>query len=208
MKSSALAFILLWDTTKGSIYSAGYNKGWCSSNCSGSALRSELEFQIPFKQKGNPVCTFSHGQCLSLPSFPACCVNPTLLPVGSVPHRLLKYWHLHVTVFFLLLPGSIKEPVFPLSLLYFFCVSSSSWEGKLNACDEVIPVCWHLLLQIISIKNKLPMFWGFCPSHVTNWVTFWSLWTLCACSYPSLVPTTAIFLFVWRSVYMEVCIRR
>lgn len=160
MKSSALAFVLLWDTTKGSIYSAGYIKGWCSSNGSGSALRSELEFQIPFKQKGNPVCAFSHGQRLSLPSFPACCLNPILLPVGSVPHRLLKYWHLPVTVFFLLLPGSIKKPVFPLTLLYFFCVSSSSREGKLNACDEVIPVYWHLLLQIISIKTNSQSFWG------------------------------------------------
>lgn len=158
MKSSALAFVLLWDTTKGSIYSAGYIKGWCSSNGSGSALRSELEFQIPFKQKGNPVCAFSHGQRLSLPSFPDCCLNPIRLPVGSVPHRLLKYWHLPVTVFFLLLPGSIKKPVFP--LLYFFCVSSSSWEGKLNACDEVISVYWHLLLQIISIKTNSQSFWG------------------------------------------------
>lgn len=160
MKSSALAFILLWDTTKGSIYSAGCNKGRCRSNCRASALRSELEFQIPFKQKGNPVCTFSHGQRLSLPSFPACCVNPILLPAGSVPHSLLKYRPLHVTVFFLLLPGSIKEPVFPLSLLYLFCVSSSSWEGKPNACDEVIPVCWHLLLQTISIKTNSQCFWG------------------------------------------------
>lgn len=160
MRSSALDFSLLWDTTKSSLYSAAYNKGWCSSNCNGSVLRSELEFQIPFKQKRYKLDCLSHGQRLSLPSFLACCINPILLPVGSVPHRLLKYWHPHVIVFFLLLPGSIKKPVFPLTLLCFSCLSSSPWKGKLNAYDEVIPVCWHLPLQIISIKTNSQCFWG------------------------------------------------
>ena len=160
MRSTALVFSLLWGTTKSSIYSAAYNKGWCSSKCNGWVLRSELEFRIPFKQTRYKLDCLSHGQRLSLPSFLACCINPILLRVGSVPHRLLKYWHPRVIVFFLLLPGSIKKPVFPLAILCFSCLSSSSWEGKWNACDEVIPVCWHLLLQIISIKTNSQCFWG------------------------------------------------
>lgn len=115
-----------------------------------------LDFQ---QERYKPDC-LSPGQRLPLPSFLACCVKPVLLPVGSVAHRLLKYWHPHVIVFFLLLPGSIKKPVFLLTLLCFSCLSSSSWEGKVNAYDEVIPVCWHLLLQIISIKTNSQCFWG------------------------------------------------
>lgn len=105
----------------------------------------------------------------------ACCINPVLLPLGSVPLRLLKYWHLHVIVFFLLFPGSIKKPVFPLTHLYLSCLSSPSWEGKLNAHDEVIPVCWHLLLQITYIKTNSQCFWGSVQAMLPLESTFWSL---------------------------------
>lgn len=159
MRSSALGFGSLWDTTKSGIYSAAYNRGWCSSNRRGAVLRSQLGFQIPFNRERYRLDCLSHWR-LSLPSFLACRVNPVLRPAGSVPRRLLKYWHPHVIVFFLPLPGSIKKPVFPLTLLCFSCLPSSSWEGKLNAYDEVIPLCWHLLPQIISIKTNSQCFWG------------------------------------------------
>lgn len=50
------------------------------------------------------------------------------------------------------------------------------------------------------------MFLGFCTSHITNWVTFSLLLDLCACPYPSLVPAATICLFLWKFVYLEVCI--
>lgn len=144
-----------------------------------------LDFQ---QERYKPDC-LSPGQRLPLPSFLACCVKPVLLPVGSVAHRLLKYWHPHVIVFFLLLPGSIKKPVFLLTLL----LSVLLFLRRKSKCLRWSNPCLLALAASDNFyKNKLPMFLRFCASRITNWVTFWSLWALRVGSYLIFVPTTAI----------------
>lgn len=199
MWGSRLLTSACFGAQQSSIYSAAYNKDGVAQTAVLHSSDLGLNFKYLSNKKGTNWIVFLVDNVLFPPLFPLCELRPASLRVGSM--WLLKYWHPRAIAFFLLLPGSIKKPVFPLALLCSSSPSCSSWEGKVNASDEVIPGRWHLLLQIISVKTNSLCFLRFCASRITNWVTFWSLWALRVCSYLIFVPTAAIVF-----VCVEACI--